>query len=190
MPSRPSCLFRRGTDPLSTSCAASPARGERETRKSFPKVTVMNYTVQLANVDPQPLAVVRRRASQRQLSVVVPEGCGVVWNFLKAAQIQPRGRNAAVYLDDVINLQVGVEVFGPFTSGSEVVPSATPAGTVATTVNYGPYPRLAEAHAAIRRWCADHHHSLAGPNWEIYDHWTDDAAKLRTDVFYLLKANH
>jgi len=27
---------------------------------------------------------------------------------------------------------------------------------------------------------------FAGPNWEIYGHWTDDPAQLRTDVFYLL----
>jgi hypothetical protein len=34
---------------------------------------------------------------------------------------------------------------------------------------------------------------LAGPNWEVYGHWTDewnsDPAKIRTDVFYLLVAN-
>jgi hypothetical protein len=27
---------------------------------------------------------------------------------------------------------------------------------------------------------------MTGVDWEIYGHWDDDPAKLRTDVFYLL----
>lgn len=148
----------------------------------------MDYTVQLDRVAAQPLAVVRRRASLRELSVVVPQACGLVWDFLKRQQFKSAGRHVAVYLDDVINLEVGVEVHAPFVSGGEVIASTTPAGTVATTIHYGPYQRLADAHIAVRRWCAENHHALAGPNWEVYDHWTDDEAKLRTDIFYLLKS--
>jgi hypothetical protein len=55
------------------------------------------------------------------------------------------------------------------------------------TAHLGPYNRLGEAHAAIRKWCADHGHALTGVSWEIYGHWTDDPAQLRTDVFYLLR---
>ena len=51
--------------------------------------------------------------------------------------------------------------------------------------------QLSEAHNAIRKWCAQHGHTLAGPSWEIYGHWVhawcDDPSKIRTDVFYLLK---
>ena len=65
-----------------------------------------------------------------------------------------------------------------------------PAGPVATTTHYGPYGGLHEAHAAIRSWCARHGHALAGPQWEIYGHWTNewnhDPSKIVTEVFYLL----
>ena len=27
---------------------------------------------------------------------------------------------------------------------------------------------------------------IAGPNWEVYTHWEEDPAKLRTEVYYLL----
>ncbi len=64
--------------------------------------------------------------------------------------------------------------------------AATPAGTVATTVHIGPYDRMKPAHDAIHEWAKAHNRPLAGPSWEIYGHWTDDPANLRTDIFYLL----
>jgi effector-binding domain-containing protein len=57
---------------------------------------------------------------------------------------------------------------------------------VATTIHLGPYGRLGQAHEAIRDWCSAHVLKIVGPFWEVYDHWNDDPAKLRTDVFYLL----
>ncbi len=140
----------------------------------------------------QRLAVVRRRAGVRELSKVVPEACGIVWAVLRAQRISGAGRHVAVYLDDQINLEVGVELNLPFAGHGEVVASALPAGMVATATHFGPYPNLCKTHQAIRDWCAKHGHLLAGPNWEIYDHWTEewnrDASKIRTDIFYLLKA--
>jgi effector-binding domain-containing protein len=148
----------------------------------------MAHHVEVKQVASIPLAVVRRRARLDELSTVVPEACGVVWNFVRGAAIKPLGRNVALYLDDDINLEVGVEVAGPFASDGNVVLSATPAGLVAATIHIGPYNRLPEAHRAIRRWCIDNHHEIAGPNWEIYGHWNDDPAQLQTDVQYLLTA--
>jgi effector-binding domain-containing protein len=84
-------------------------------------------------------------------------------------------------------MEIGVEVDRTFPDGERVVCSATPAGLAATTAHFGPYDRLGAAHEAIQRWCAANHLALAGPSWAIYGHWTDDSAKLRTDVFYLLQ---
>src|SRR5262249_49568134 len=140
-----------------------------------------------------PIAVVRRRASQGELSQVVPAACGAVWSVVRAQQIAGAGRHVALYWDDQINLEVGVEMAAPFAGYGEGVGHTTPAGPVATTTHYGPYRQLHMAHEAIRQWCARHGHALAGPNWEIYGHWQDewnrDPTKIRTDVFYLLVAN-
>lgn len=153
----------------------------------------MQYEVRLDQVSSGPLCVVRRRASLPELSTVVPDACGVVWDTVRAQQISGAGRNVALYWDDEINLEVGVELERPFAEQRGIIASATPAGTVATAAHFGPYQRLGEAHEAIRRWCAEHDCPLAGPNWEIYGHWSDDwnddPAKIRTDVFYLLKAD-
>src|SRR3954447_3455612 len=110
----------------------------------------MDYVVRLERRDSLPLAVVRRCAAVQELSRVVPEACGTVWNALRAQRVAGAGRHVAIYLDDRINLEVGVELDPPFAGSGEVVGSSTPAGAVATTTHYGPYGRLNEAHEAIR----------------------------------------
>ena len=147
--------------------------------------------VRVDEVGPVPLAAVRRTASRSELSRVVPEACGVVWNDLRSNQVSGAGCHVAVYLDCVMNLEIGVEMDGPFAGIGEVVGTATPAGRVATATHFGPYDRLNEAHEAVHAHCAANGLELAGPSWEVYGHWTDecntDPMKIRTDVFYLLK---
>jgi effector-binding domain-containing protein len=157
------------------------------------EVIRMQYVIRLEQHTGQPLAVVRRRASQAQLATVVPAACGTVWTVLRGYPGAGAGRHVAVYWDCQINLEVGVEVAQPFAGHGEVVGSTTPAGRVATTTHYGPYSQLHQAHDAICRWCSSNGHKLAGPNWEVYGHWTDecnrDPTKICTDVFYLLVAD-
>src|SRR5262249_12566042 len=101
------------------------------------------------------------------------------------------GRHIALFWDEVINLEVGVELDAPFGGFGEVIGSATPAGAVGTAVHFWAYNRLPEAHQPIRQWCAEHGYPLAGPNREIYSHWIEEwnqiPAKIRTDVYYLVK---
>jgi effector-binding domain-containing protein len=147
----------------------------------------MQYPVNVQRVDSQLTAVVRRRARQKDLATVIPQGCGEVWEFVRSAGLPHPGRNLALYLDLEMNLECGVEVTQPFDGNGGVVCSSTPGGSVATTVHLGPYHLLGEAHEAIHHWCTKQELTLAGPFWELYGHWTDDPAKLRTDVFYLLQ---
>jgi hypothetical protein len=153
----------------------------------------MGSDVRLEQLGSRPLAVVRRRARPQDLARVVPEACGLVWNVLRDQKIPGAGRHIALYWDGEINLDVGVELDTPFAGYGEVLASATPAGTVATATHFGPYNRLHEAHQAICRWCEQHGRTPAGPQWEIYGHWIDEwntnPAKIRTDVYYLLKTD-
>jgi effector-binding domain-containing protein len=150
---------------------------------------VNSCVIQIQQLDSIPLAVVRLQAKPSELSRVVPECCGLVWNAVRA-QKAPAGRNVAVYWDGSIRLEVGVELLGLFEEQGEVGRSATPAGRVASTTYFGPYGGLGAAHDAVRRWCRTNDHRLAGPNWEIYGHWqaewNSDPSLIRTDVFYLL----
>jgi effector-binding domain-containing protein len=153
----------------------------------------MEHEVRLEQHSSQPLAVVRRRASSHELAKVVPAACGTVWSVIRAQQVPGAGRHIAIYWDDQINLEVGVELTAPFAGHGEVVGSTTPAGLVATTTHYGPYGQLHKAHEAIHQWCRTNGYTLAGPSWELYGHWKDewnsDPTKIRTDVYYLLVAD-
>jgi hypothetical protein len=135
---------------------------------------VTSLAVRFERLDGVPVAVIRRQAKASELSRVVRECCGLVWNELRAQQVKA-GRNIAIYWDGSIRLEVGVEVLGSFAERGDVVRSATPPGA---------------AHDAVREWCETNNHSLAGPNWEIYGHWVQewnsDPSKIRTDVYYQL----
>ena len=152
----------------------------------------MGYEVRLQTIsEPRSLAVVKRRAKPAEMSRVVVECCGLVWNALKAAGVKGAGRHVSVYFDDVVNLEVGVEMDGPFDGAGEVVKSALPMGMAASTVHLGPYQRLGEAHAAVKSWCAKNGYELSGVRWEIYGHWIEewnkDSSKIRTDVYCQVK---
>jgi len=154
----------------------------------------MNYDVRFeTRAHAGHLAIVRLRARPEELSRVVPDACGKVWNVIRTRGIAGAGRHVALYLDAQINLEVGVELDAPFPGGGDgdVVASQLPVGDVASAAHFGPYHELRAAHAAIREWCVRHGRVPAGPNWEVYDHWRDewnrDPSQIRTDVFYLLK---
>ena len=152
----------------------------------------MNYSIQIQQFPGRPLAIVRRRAALPQLSQVIPEACGTVWNAIRAEKIPGAGRNVVVYLDNEMNLEIGVELEAPLAAPGGLISSSLPDGVVATTTHLGPYSRLGEAHQAVIQWCNSHGHELVRPCWETYGHWIDewnqDPSKIRTDVFYLLKA--
>src|SRR5262245_8634463 len=152
----------------------------------------MEYDVRLEQHAGRPPAVLHRRPRPQDLSRVVPDACGTGWGVAGARQIPGAGRHVAVYLDDQINLEVGVELDAPFGGSGEVIDSTTPPGLVAATTHYGPYGFLNEAHDAIHLWCRNNGYTLAGPRWEIYGHWQDewnsDPSKITTDVVYLLVA--
>jgi effector-binding domain-containing protein len=155
-----------------------------------PAQKAMPYQFELMQSKPIPTAVIRGRVRAPQLPRFVPAACGEVWSFIRSAGLPRAGRHVALYLDGQGSVEVGAEVAEPFTGNDRVHCSQLPAGRVVTTTHFGPYARLSEAHAAIRRWCAEHGHRCLGPSWEIYGHWEEswnaDASKIRTDIFHLL----
>src|SRR5213075_250510 len=149
----------------------------------------MSYQIELMGSKPIITAVIRSRVPAQELAQFVPAACGEVWSFIRSAGLRQPGRHLALYLDDGF-VEVGAEVSEPFTGNERIHCSQLPGGAVATTVHFGPYGRLKDAHAAIREWCARHRHRFSGTSWEIYGHWEEswntDSSKIRTDVFHLI----
>jgi len=150
----------------------------------------MSYQIELKNSEAILTAVVRKHVPPSGLSRFVPAACGEVWSFARSAGLPKPGRHTALYLDAGL-VEVGAEVSTLFVGNGRVHCSQLPSGRAVTTVHFGPYKGLSEAHNSIRQWCAEHGHPLAGISWEIYEHWDEgwntDPAKIRTDVFHLLQ---
>lgn len=144
------------------------------------------YPVSVKTVAVQPTAVVAAATTWAEYPTLWPVLLDEVYAFVRAGGATLNGHNVMLYLDDVPNVEVGVQVTGPFESAGRVIPSVLPAGEVASTVHRGPYEALEEAHVALKAWCGSHRHALTGVRWEIYGDWHDDPADLETEVCYLL----
>ena len=151
----------------------------------------MGYQIELMHSELTLTAVIRSRVPAKELAKFVPAACGEVWSFIRARGLPRPGRHMTLYLDGEGAVEVGAEVSEPFEGNERIHCSKLPASRVATTVHFGPYGRLSEAHVAIRQWCGEHGHRCSGVSWEIYGHWQEswnaDSSKIRTDVFYLLQ---
>jgi len=149
----------------------------------------MPYQITIREVPAWPLAVAHGRCSFDDIPLTIGTLLDVVWDFAAKAGLKTDGHNVVLYSDvgpSGVTIDAGVRVVEPFDGIGVIKSISTPAGRVATTAHIGPYDELPQAHKAVDEWCRANDHPLAGPNWELYGHWTDDPAALRTDVFYLL----
>jgi hypothetical protein len=137
------------------------------------------YHVELKQVPGQPLAVVRGRALRSNLPARIRE----LFDQFYAGLEGKGGLNVVLYSDSGTPGEFDIACGVQLDQGGN---ASTPAGAVATTVYIGPYDRMQPAHAAIHQWARDNNRQFAGQSWEVYGHWNEDPAKLRTDIFYLL----
>ena len=112
----------------------------------------MHYQIEVTQCRRILTAVIRSRVSVKELPRFVPAACGEVWSFIRSAGLPRPGRHMALYLDAQGSIEVGAEVSEPFAGNERIHCSQLPPGRVVTTVHFGPYGRLWEAHAAIREW--------------------------------------
>jgi effector-binding domain-containing protein len=148
----------------------------------------MEHTVSIVATAATPTAVIRETTTWERFPTLWSELLDEVWDFLRGAGVQA-GRNVMVYLDDVPNVEVGVELEGELAAASgRIVASALPRGRAAMTVARGAPSRegIAAAHAAVVDWCDANGHARTGVRWEVYDHWRDDPDSFETAVYWLL----
>ena len=150
----------------------------------------MEYLITVDTVGEQPVAAARQRTTFKRIVQEIGPLLGLPWSFIgEHPGLRNDSFNVAIYWDDKGEgvIEVGVQVTGWFEETESVVNSSTPSGTVARTAHYGPYSELGAAHEAVRAWCRENGHETVLPFWEIYGHWNDDWAKVRTDVLYLIR---
>lgn len=140
---------------------------------------------------PRAIAAVRARLPIGRVPALFADYLNQVYAASRDGAIHLDGQNVFVYRDSSgpdgeVDVEFGVGVTAPFSPAGPVRYTELPVGEVAATTHWGDYARLGDAHAAVIAWSRAHERELAGPRWEVYGHWTDDPARRRTDVYYLL----
>ena len=152
----------------------------------------MEQLVSIQTASPRLLAAVRRQVRMGQVASAWRPALNQVWEFLRENPgLRTDGHNIFLYHHPKVGeatmvVDFGVQVTRPFPPAGEVTLTVTPAGKVASALHIGPYERLGETHQAIQAWAGANDVKLARKSWEIYGDWTEDPAKLETQVEYLL----
>ena len=150
------------------------------------------YAVSLQIAEPRTIAAVHARLPIGSVSRTFRRYLDQVYAAARTGAVQLDGQNVFVYRDTAdrpseADVAFGVGATAPFPSVGAVEPTALPTGEVATAAHWGSYAELGAAHDAVKAWCRANGRRLSGTRWEVYGHWTEDEAQLRTDVFYLLE---
>ena len=137
-------------------------------------------------VDAQPTAVIAETTTWEEYPELWPRLLDEVWSAVgpRRTQIAP-GRNVMLYKDDVPNVEVGVEVAGPFAPLGRIIASALPAGRVLTAMHRGSWD-VGPAHRAVVDECDRLGLERAGPRWEIYAHFNEPGDE-EVAIYYLVR---
>ena len=148
-----------------------------------------NYEVREVVVASRPVAGVRAQVPRGRVAQEFGRHLDQVYAAGRAGSVALDGQNIFIYraaTEAELTVDFCVGVTAQFTAVGAVMPVETPSGAAAMTTHHGAYSGIGQANAAIIEWCRAHGRVRAGPSWEVYGHWSEDPAKLRTDVYYLL----
>lgn len=146
--------------------------------------------VSIVRLEPTFIAAVRHRTTFTALPREIRGYFDVVYAAVRDGAVKPAGHNIAIYRNasqGAVDVECGVQVAAKFADVGVVECRDLPRGEAAMTVHWGPYERLAEAHERVAAWAAGSGRVRAGTIWEVYGDWSEDPAKVRTDVYHLLK---
>jgi len=150
------------------------------------------YEVHEVSVAARPVAGVRAQVSRGRVAQEFGRHLDHVYAAASAGAVRLDGQNIFIYraaTADQLTVDFCVGVTAPFAAVGPVEPLHTPQGIAAMTTHVGDYGGIGEANAAILEWCRANNRLRAGPSWEVYGHWHEDSARLRTEIYYLLQAS-
>lgn len=152
-------------------------------------MSAARYEVREVIATARPVAGVRARVPKGRVPQEFAKYLDQLYAAARSGAWQLDGQNIFIYREaanGVLTVDFCVGITAPFEAVGAVEPLTTPSGTAVVTTHHGDYSRLHEANAAIHAWCRANVRIIAGPSWEVYGHWHEDPAKLRTDVYFLL----
>jgi effector-binding domain-containing protein len=149
----------------------------------------MTVVVSVKTADPTPTAVVAAAVTLAELPTMWRPMLDEVWGFLRGGApegLYDRGHNIMLYKDDVLNVEIGVQVSGPFESAGRVRGSSLPGGLVATATHTGPIALIGDTHRAVCEQAEAMGYRMTGSRWEIYGDPDPSTGGFEVDVFWSL----
>jgi effector-binding domain-containing protein len=156
---------------------------------SKPAETESKSTYQIVDLELQRVATIRVKCKPQEitatLAVLFPE----IMAHLNATGAKMMGVPFSRYHgfgEKEIDLEAGLPVAKPITEKGRVKNGELPAGKAVMAWHIGPYEKLGDAHAALKKHVDTSKLKSRGGPWEVY--WTDpgmvpDSSKWRTQLF-------
>jgi len=126
---------------------------------------------QLTTVEATPTAVVRATVATAELPAFFDHSFASLATVLAQQSLTPTGPAFAFSLrppGHTSELEVGFPIACPVRPDGEVVPSALPAGRVATVVHSGGYDGLPAAWSELQQWVDRQGLRTAAGSWDVY----------------------
>lgn len=150
----------------------------------------MAHVCRLKEVSPQRLVAMRVRCEPGSVGAAIAHCLEQVWERLNRLEDVTVGPAIVRYhgvTDDEVEFEAGFPVLQEVPATEDIRVDEMPGGPAATTLHWGPYEGLPEAHAALRTWMEEHGLAPAGLVYEVY--WVDqnaaaDRSELRTEVVW------
>ena len=152
----------------------------------------MSYKCEVSELVAQPTLAVRTRTSVENMSSVLGQAYGKIFQYLGELGEHPAGPPFVVYFnEDMENLEIaaGLPVARDLEGRGDVEASELPGGKAATCLHIGPYRQIDKAYAALTEWIGDHGYEVAGAPYEMYlnDPQETPEEELQTQVVFPIK---
>jgi predicted transcriptional regulator YdeE len=109
-----------------------------------------------------------------------------VWKEVRANELSHKGTNHVVY-EDGHNIFAGIELLDTPNEDSLLEEKDVILEKYAYCKHIGPYSQLERTYESIRSIVKSSGEQHELPLLEVYGHWSEDASKLETEIFYNLK---
>ena len=145
---------------------------------------MLTNEIELVELEPQPIAVVRGEARLAELPAFLGAAFGEVMQTLVGQGLDPVGPPVGRYVPtaDGFLVEAGFPTMRAVRPSGRVVPGELPGGPAARVLHRGGYATIASAYDAATAWLEAEGIAPAGEPWEAYLDGPD-VAEPRTFVY-------
>jgi effector-binding domain-containing protein len=140
--------------------------------------------VELVDLQPQPVAVVRARVALSGIADFLGSAFSEIMTVLDAQDLTPAGPPFGRWqpLADGFDAEAGFPSTGAIAPAGRVQPDTLPGGLAATAVHRGDYAGVGATYGVLYAWIAGHGYDPTGQPWECYLD-EPDVPEPRTQVY-------